>query len=176
MSGIIDNLLGIYSKQFTIRSAISVEFFFCVFLLTLPFQKRNRFEMKLSIMTPFAVPVIFLMSVINTHFPQFFAGMTNIFMYLFALSALYLLYKETFSELLLCLCGAVAIQVIVGRLYEILIILLHKNPYETLSLFETMVPYRDWPLYYLIHFFFALCLLFFSAGKECMSTTGPISS
>ncbi|OMF95308.1 hypothetical protein BK144_07255 [Paenibacillus sp. FSL R7-0273] len=162
MSGIIDNLLGIYSKQFTIRSAISVEFFFCVFLLTLPFQKRNRFEMKLSIMTPFAVPVIFLMSVINTHFPQFFAGMTNIFMYLFALSALYLLYKETFSELLLCLCGAVAIQVIVGRLYEILIILLHKNPYETLSLFETMVPYRDWPLYYLIHFFFCalLALLF----------------
>lgn len=162
MIGVIYDLLGIYAKQFTIRSASLIELTFCVFLLTLPFQKRNGFGITLGIITPFAFPVIFLMSVINTHNPQFFAGMTNIFLYLFALGALYLLYQETFSELLLCLCGAVAIQVIVGRLYEILIITLDKNPYETLSLFHSMVPLRDWPLYYLIHFFLCslLALLF----------------
>ncbi|MEK3669821.1 MULTISPECIES: ATP-binding protein [unclassified Paenibacillus] len=162
MSELINNFLGVYSKQFIIRSATLIEFVFCVFLLTLPFQKKNDFGIRLSIITPFTLPLIFLMSVINSHYPQLFSSMTNIFMYLFVLTALYLLYRETFTELLLCLCGAVAIQVIVGRLYEILIIILDKNPYETLSFFQEMVPLRDWALYYLIHFIFCslLALLF----------------
>ncbi|SDF17096.1 GHKL domain-containing protein [Fontibacillus panacisegetis] len=160
MSGIIYDLLGDYSKQFIIRSASLVEFIFCVFLLTLPFQKKNGFGLKLGIITPFAFPLILLMSVINSLYPQLFSGIMNIFMYLFVLAALYLLYRETISELLLCLCGAVAIQVVVGRLYEILIIVLDKNPYETLSLFKEMVPLRDWALYYLIHFIFCTLLAF----------------
>jgi hypothetical protein len=160
MSGILYDVLGDYSKQFIIRSASLIEFVFCVFLLTLPFQKKNGFGMKLGVLTPFALPLVFIMSVINTHYPQLFSGMTNILMYLFILAALYLLFRETLSELLLCLCGAVAIQVIVGRLYEILIITLDKNPYETLSLFKEIVPFRDWTLYYLIHFMLCSLLAF----------------
>lgn len=41
MSELINNFLGVYSKQFIIRSATLIEFVFCVFLLTLPFQKKT---------------------------------------------------------------------------------------------------------------------------------------
>lgn len=160
MSGIMHELLGGYYKQFIIRSASMIEFVFCVFLLTRPFHKRSGFGRNLGMLTPLALPLVLIMSVINTRYPQLYSGMTNILMYLFILAALYLLFQETFSELLLCLCGAVAIQVVVGRLYEILIIALNKNPYETLSLFKEMVPLRDWALYYLIHFMLCFLLAF----------------
>lgn len=158
MSDLAFYFWNFYSKQIVIRFAGLIEIVFYILVLTLPFQKAKYFGRKLSAIIPLIVPLILLVSVINSLYPYRFTGMLNVFIYLVILVALNWLYRENLPELLLCLCGGLAIQIIVGRLYEILILWFNKNPYETISLFDNFIPIRDWTLYYLIHFTIGLIL------------------
>ncbi|MDR6724508.1 hypothetical protein J2W91_002976 [Paenibacillus amylolyticus] len=166
MNSMISDFLDVYSKQIIIRSASLIEFVFCIFILTLPYQKSKGFWLKLCIMANLAIPLLLLVSYMNFHYPYLFPGVVSTVVYIFVLSALCLLYKENFSELLFCLCGGIAIQMIVGRLYEIFIVVFKQNPYETLSPFKEMVPLRDWLVYSLIHCIFSISLaLLFRRNK-----------
>lgn len=166
MSTFIFDLLGIESKQLIIRTSSLVEFIFYTLILTLPFQKTKNFGLKLCIILPFTLPLILLVASINSLHPYLLTGIVNIFMYLFVLAALCILFKEALSELLLCLVGGIAIQMIVGRLYELLILMVKNNPYETHSFFRDTVPLRDWTIYFLVHFSLSLILALIFRRKE----------
>lgn len=137
-----------------IKSASVVEFFFCIYWYTTTFEKRKHIFIRALC---FLVSIIFLIcasAVIYTRANGFNANIiNNIMVYSFHFIFLFVFFKETAAELLLCLCSGVATQIIVGRIFELLFILVGKDPYKSLSFFdETLLPgWLNWSIYYGFH-------------------------
>ena len=136
-----------------------MEIFFCVIFYTRLYTRRAHFLLRLVGMllsgAVLLVPV--------THFYLNVSGvLTNIIItfsvYAYCLLVLHVLFKVHWSELMLTVCTGMATQILVGRCFETLYILLGKNPYESLSLFPqgTFPNGVDWAIYSVLHILLAL--------------------
>lgn len=165
MIHLIVKICGFYSYEYIIKLMSMIEIFFCIIFYTFPFKKRKWFYTKLFGSLIFGLLYLYPLAVFRTHNMTTISNiLVTYFIYLFVFGILVLLYQEKLPELLLCLCAGVATQIIVGRLYEILLILFGKNAYTNFSLFRHFfaVEWYDWISFYLIHIalIFLVALLF----------------
>lgn len=148
-----------FDIAYLIRAAAAAEIFYCVIFYTLPYRRRNRLPLRLVIMLLGGMAVLVPLTYIYLNFP---GVPTNIFItfavYAYHLLLLRVLFRESLSELLLTVCAGMATQILIGRLFEALYIVLGKNPYASLSLFPdgTLPLVLDWAIYYVLHLLLAL--------------------
>ncbi len=161
-----------FDIAYRIRAAAAAEIFFCVIFYTLPYRRRDRFLLRLVVMLAGGMAVLIPLTYIYINFPGVLASVFitfNIDVYLFLL--LWVLFRESRSELLLTVCAGVATQILIGRLFETLYIVLGKDPYASLSLFRdgTLPAELDWAVYYILHLLLALAFALLFRRKRVYS-------
>ncbi|SCP98430.1 ATP-binding protein [Anaerobium acetethylicum] len=167
MLELIQTICGVYSLQYQIRLAQLIELIFCIIFYTLPFRRRNSFWIRLACGLIFALPFLYPLAVLRTLFPGIiFNILVTFILHLYIFGMLILLYQEALHELLLCLCTGIATQIIVGRVYETLLILFGKDAYADISLFHDTVVWRDWTVYFVIHLVISFFLSILFRRKE----------
>lgn len=161
-----------FDAAYLIRSAAAAEIFFCVMFHTLPYRRRNWFPLRLAGMFLGGMAVLIPLTYIYLHFPGVSTNILITFItyaYLFLL--LWTLFQESLPELLLTVCAGMATQILIGKLFETLYIILGKNPYASLSLFPdgTLPSELDWAIYYALHFLLALTFALLFRRKRVYS-------
>lgn len=161
-----------FDAAYLIRSASAAEIFFCVIFYTLPYRRRNGFPLRLAAMLLGGMAVLIPLTHVYLNFPGVLANILVMFaVYAYHLLLLWVLFRESLSELLLTVCAGMATQILIGKLFETLYIILGKNPYQSLSLFPdgTLPMELDWAIYYALHFLLALAFALFFRRKRVYS-------
>lgn len=161
-----------FDTAYLIRAASAVEMFFCVISYTLLYRRRSHLFLRLTVMLLGGMVVLLPLTGLYLNFP---GVPTNIFItfstYAYLFFILWELFLEDLSELLLTICAGMATQILIGRVFETLYILLGKNPYAALSLFPegTLPPQLDWLIYYVLHLLLALAFALLFRRKRVYS-------
>lgn len=161
-----------FDIAYRIRAAAAAEIFFCVIFYTLPFRHRNRFPLRLVVMLLGGMAVLIPLTYAYLSFPGVPTNIVITFaVYAYHLLLLWVLFWESLSELLLTVCAGMATQILIGKLFETLYIVLGKNPYASLSLFPdgTLPSELDWAIYYVLHFLLALAFALLFRRKRVYS-------
>ncbi len=161
-----------FDIAYGIRAAAAAEVYFCVIFYTLPYRRRSHLLLRLVGMLLGGMAVLVPLTHLYLNVP---GVPTNIFItfavYAYLLLMLWVLFRESLSELLLTVCAGMATQILIGKLFETLYILLGKNPYASLSLFPdgTLPSSVDWFIYYVLHFLLALAFALLFRRKRVYS-------
>lgn len=160
---------GSFEPVYLVRAAAAAEIFFCTIFYTQPYRRRSCFPLRLLVMLLGGMALLIPLSYINLYFPGVTTNIfINISLYAYQLLLLWLLFKEPLSELLLTVCAGMATQILIGKLFETLYIILNKDPYASLSLFPdgTLPMFLDWMIYYGLHLLLALSFSFIFRRKQ----------
>ena len=157
---------------FIVRTAYALEHLLCVLLFASSFPKREGFPGR-CLAAAFTYLAVMMATVgIGVHY----AGPLSIIFITVLLYVglgfwLYFCWKASQADSALCLCAAVATQVLMGRLTEILYLLAGTNPYQGIGeLFGLHFSnWIAWLIYVLVHLSLALGIACLFRGKPSSS-------
>lgn len=159
MITLISSFGGPFSTMGIIYFQRMVEMLFCLVFYTGGFHRRNRLSLRVTGGFFCCLALMFFLAVLRTLFPSVLTSiLLSFLLYAIMYGYLALCFEEQTSELLLCLCAGIATQMVIGRLYEYLLVLGGQNEYQSVSPFRGTSTELDWLVFFLIHLVLALLL------------------
>lgn len=131
-----------------------IEFFICIFMLTIRYKKKKHFARNVLIYFLITILVTFILSITKAYFSSYEMTFINISirilssLVLTALEIMFLFFcfDESKLELLICELYFSAVNSLSGTSFSMLLNILGKDDTKTISLFSTPLLWRDFAI------------------------------
>lgn len=164
-------LLGKYTYQFILLSTPLPTILFSAALFSRDMTRRRFFVLRVFFCIVLLIAMNLGLAVLRTDYSNIYTRIiAYVFSYCVFLPLLLICFSDSFANVLLNWCAAVAADDIGNRIFTLLVMVVGNDHTQTISLFPSENGPRDWILYYLIRLVICFILYLIFRRAKCLET------